>query len=337
MKLRGAVLGAGNIALRGHAPQWIGDETLRAQADIVAIADLSLANREAAASLFPRARRYADAFELLQGEQLDFCDICTPPHTHRPLVEAAAARGLHLLCEKPLAPSLDEALRIARAVRQAEVVFHPCHQYLHAPQWQAVSRLLPRLGRVYLAEYDVNRTRADQGNPHWRPAWRTDRRLAGGGILVDHGAHIFYQLRSVLGHPAQVQATVRTLRHRDYDVEDTAFVTLDYGDCLAHVRLYWAARRRQIRFRVLGEEGELMGDETGLRIESGGVDEQIAFPAGLSTGSSHCEWYGPLLRDFAARVRAGDRSTGALDEAVHVTQLIARAYESSEEGRALPV
>jgi predicted dehydrogenase len=337
MRLRGAVLGTGNIALRGHAPQWVGDETLRAETEIVAVADLSDANREAAAAVFPRARRYEDAVELLDNEELDFCDICTPPFTHWPLIEAAAARGLHLVCEKPLAPTLDEALRIAGAVRSARVVFHPCHQYLHSPQWRAVSRLLPRLGRVYLAEYDVNRTRADQGNPHWRPSWRTDRRLAGGGILVDHGGHIFYQLRSVLGQPAAVQATVRTLRHRDYDVEDTAFVTLDYGDCLAHVRLYWAARRRQIRFRFLGEEGELTGDETGLLVEAGGVTERIGFPTGLSSGSSHSEWYGPLLRDFFTRVRAGDRSTQALDEAVHVTQLIGRAYESSEEGRALPV
>lgn len=337
MRLRGALLGVGNVALRGHAPQWAGDETLREEAEIVAVADLSRPNREAAKAVFPRARCYAEAEELLEREELDFCDICTPPFTHRPLIEAAAARGLHLVCEKPLAPALDEAQRISRAVRAAGVVFHPCHQYLHSPQWRAVSRLLSRLGRVYLAEYEVSRTGADPGNPHWRPGWRTDRRLAGGGILVDHGAHVFYQLRAALGEPATVHATVRTLRHRDYTVEDTAFVTMDYGNCLAHVRLCWAARRREIRFRFLGEEGELLGDETGLRVESGGSAEEIAFGGGMSTGSSHPEWYGPLLRSFSARVRAGDKSTQALDEAVYVTRLISRAYESSEEGRALPM
>lgn len=337
MRLRGALLGMGNIALRGHAPQWVGDEILRGEAEIVAVADLSDQNRAAAAGVFPGARRYAEAEELLEREELDFCDICTPPVTHMPLIEKAAAMGLHLVCEKPLAPGLDEAHRIARAVRTAGVVFHPCHQYLHSPQWLAVGRLLQRLGRVYLAEYEVNRTAADPGNPHWRPGWRTDRRLAGGGILVDHGAHIFYQLRAVLGEPSAVQATMRTLRHRDYTVEDTAFVTLDYGDCLAHVRLYWAARRRQIRFRFLGEEGELLGDETGLRLECRGAVEEMAFGDGMSAGSSHSDWYGPLLRTFSARVRSLDTSTQALDEAVYVTRLIARAYESSEEGRALPV
>ena len=53
MRLRGAVLGTGNVALRGHAPQWVGDRTLRAETEIVAIADLSRANRDAAAAAFP--------------------------------------------------------------------------------------------------------------------------------------------------------------------------------------------------------------------------------------------------------------------------------------------
>ena len=50
---------------------------------------------------------------------------------------------------------------------------------------------------------------------------------SGGGILVDHGAHIFYQLRALLGEPKTVQATVRTLQHHSYRVEDTALVVLD--------------------------------------------------------------------------------------------------------------
>ena len=112
MRLRGAMLGAGNIALRGHAPQWAHDPRLREEVEIVAVADLSRSNLEAARAWFPQARLYERAEELLDAETLDFCDICTPPSTHRPLVEKAAARGLHVLCEKPLAPTLADAERI---------------------------------------------------------------------------------------------------------------------------------------------------------------------------------------------------------------------------------
>jgi uncharacterized protein (TIRG00374 family) len=336
VKLRGAILGAGNIALRGHAPQWVGDAALVAEVEIVALADLSTANLAAAAVPFPRARHYARADELLANEALDFCDVCTPPFTHRALVEAAAARGVHVLCEKPIAPSLGEAEAIAQAVRSAGIAFAPCHQYHYSPQWQAVVRLLPRIGRIHLVEYEVHRTEANPGNPNWAPAWRTDRALAGGGILFDHGAHIFYQLRSVLGEPAAVQATVRTLGHADYGVEDSAFVVLDHGDRLAEVRLTWAARRRSIRFHFVGADGELVGDDEHLTVRAASTEE-VSFTEGMSKGSSHSDWYAPLMRGFVDRVRRRDASTESLDEALYVARIIARAYESSEQGRALPL
>ena len=309
---------------------------LAREVEIVAVADLSPANREAARALFPAARIHARAEDILGSEALDFCDICTPPFTHRALIEQAASRGVHVLCEKPLAPTVDDTEQIARAVRSGRVVFQPCHQYRHSPQWEEVRRLIPRLGRIYFVEYEVQRTQAGTGNPNWSPGWRTDRDFAGGGILVDHGAHIFYQLRAVLGEPKTVQATVRTLQHRSYRVEDTALVLLDFGGCLAQVSLTWAARRRGIRFRFVGERGEMVGDDQSLRLHAE-TDEEIRFADGMSRDSNHSEWYAPLFRQFAERVRSRDRSEGPLDEALYVTRLIARAYESSREGRAMPV
>jgi predicted dehydrogenase/uncharacterized membrane protein YbhN (UPF0104 family) len=335
VRLRGALLGAGNIALRGHVPQWTG-AALAEDVEVVAVADLSQANLAAATRVLPRARPYALAEVLLANETVDFCDVCTPPFTHRPLVEAAAARGIHVVCEKPIAPTLGDAEGIARAVRSAGIVFAPCHQYHHSPQWETVRRLLPRIGRIHLVEYEVHRTEANPGNPNWAPAWRTDRALAGGGILFDHGAHIFYQLRAVLGEPAAVQATVRTLGHADYGVEDSAFVVLDYGDRLAEVRLTWAARRRAIRFHFVGADGELVGDESHVVVRAAATEE-ASFEGGMSRDSSHSEWYAPLLRDFVDRVRRDDVSTAPLEEALSVARLIARAYESSEQGRALPL
>jgi uncharacterized protein (TIRG00374 family) len=336
LKLRGALLGAGNIALDGHGPQWARDEHLRGEVEIVAVADLCPSNLRSARDLFPGATAYSRAQDLLAREDLDFCDICTPPFTHRALIEQAAERGLHVLCEKPLAPSLADAQGIAEAVCAARIVFQPCHQYHYSPDWQVVRRLIPRLGRIHFAEYDVQRTHANPGNPHWSPDWRTDPDRAGGGILVDHGAHIFYQLRSILGEPKTVQATVSTLLHRSYGVEDTALVILDFGECLAQVNLTWASWRRQIHFRFVGEHGELLGDDRGVQIVAD-VREHVDFGGGLSQGSSHSDWYSPLFRRFAERVRADDHSSENLEEAVYVTRLITRAYESARTGRTLPL
>jgi uncharacterized protein (TIRG00374 family) len=336
MRLRGALLGAGNIALRSHLPQWLANARLREETQLVAVADLSATNLARAHELLPEARLYASAAELLATESLDFCDICTPPFTHAALVSQAAAAGLHVVCEKPLAPTVAQAEAIERAVERSGIVFQPCHQYHHSPQWQALLGWLPRIGRVYLAEYEVQRTAANEGNANWSPAWRTDPSLAGGGILADHGAHILYQLRAVLGEPETVQATVRTLHHTSYEVEDTALVTLDYGDCLGHLSLSWASRRRSIQFRFVGEHGEISGDDQALRINAD-TSEELRFASGLSKDSSHAEWYAPLLAGFVERVRSGRRDMDALHEAAYVTRLIALAYQSSAEERALPL
>ena len=336
MKLRGALLGAGNIALKSHAPQWSENPDLRGDVEIVAVADLSKENLERVKLILPQARLYSSADELLLAEKLDFVDICTPPFTHADLIAKAAGRGLHIVCEKPLSSTLEQCDEIVNAITKSGVVFQPCHQYHYSPQWLALQQWFPRLGHVYIAEYEVHRTEANPGNKNWSPTWRTDPLLAGGGILADHGAHIFYQLRTVLGEPKTVQATVRTLRHQDYQVEDTALVTLDYVACLAHVRLSWAARSRKIHFRFVGETGEIVGNDEKLFLHAETIEE-IAFNAGMSQNSSHAEWYAPLLTHFVERVQKGQNDTAALDEAVYVTRLIALAYQSSDEERALPL
>jgi len=333
VKLRGVLLGAGNIALRGHAPQWAGP--LKDRVEIVAVADLSKTNREAAQAVFPAARLFESADEALNAETPDFVDICTPPFTHRELIEKAASRGIHIVCEKPLAPSLPEAEDIARMIRAAKVVFQPCHQYNYSPPWQVVRNLAPRLGAIHFAEYTVRRMAANEGNAHWAPEWRTKRDLAGGGILVDHGAHILYQLRSVMGEPQSVNATIRTLLHHGYGVEDTALLTLDHGKALAELSLTWAAKRREIAFRFVGERGELVGDEEKIHLL---VETTEEIPlGGMSKNSSHSEWFAPMFSEFVARVLRSDLDQAPLDESLYVARVIERAYASSKAGRALPI
>jgi uncharacterized protein (TIRG00374 family) len=333
VKLRGALLGAGNVGLNGHAPQWLEPE-IAGQAEIVAAADISAANRQAAHRLFPAATLYASAEQLLAAERLDFVDLCTPPFTRLALVEDAVRRGLHLVCEKPLALGLADAERIAALVREAGVVLKPCHQYHHSPLWTAVRNLAPRIGRIRHARYEVRRLAANEGNANWRPEWRTSPALAGGGILVDHGAHVFYQLRAVMGDARRVQATVRTLEHKGYGVEDTACILLECDDAIAEVTLTWAAHRRETSFRLIGEHGEIAGDESEVRLFTGG-EQTVVHPGGLSGDSSHSDWYRPLFADFLRRVRDGAPAAEEVEEAVYVTRVIECAYTSSQAERSL--
>jgi len=333
VKLRGALIGAGNIALRSHLPQWTSPR-LGDAVEIVAVADLARANRDAAQAMLPHARFYDDGHELLDREAIDFVDICTPPSSHRRLIEHAARLRRHVLCEKPLAPGIRDAHAIARAVDAAGITFRPCHQYHHAPQWQAVLARLPQLGTLHFAEYDVLRMSANEGSANWLPSWRTDEAVAGGGILVDHGAHILYQLGEVFGRPRALQATIGRLLHHSYKVEDTALLTLDYCGRLAHVSLTWAARQRAIHYRFVGDRGEISGDDVRLVVHAGSREE-LEFDRGMSADSSHADWYGPLLSTFVDDLRNGRRDPRPLLEAIEVTEMIVLAYRSARLGRAV--
>src|SRR5258706_3586101 len=96
-RLRGAVLGVGNVALQAHVPGWLA----RPEVELVAAADVN-GGREAFLSRVPDARWYTSADELLRSESLDFVDVCAPPGGHSAPAPSALSLSLHLLCEKPL-------------------------------------------------------------------------------------------------------------------------------------------------------------------------------------------------------------------------------------------
>src|SRR5690606_13185948 len=121
-RLRGALIGAGRVGAF-HLYAW----QRLPQATIIATADQKVdrAQRQAAAHGTGPRHVYADLETLLQEEpSLDFVDITAPPESHVALVEQAAARGLHICCQKPFAPSLGEARQMMAAARRAGVLLH---------------------------------------------------------------------------------------------------------------------------------------------------------------------------------------------------------------------
>jgi predicted dehydrogenase len=340
--LRGALVGAGNIALRGHLPAFQGDSDLAAAAQIVAFVDPAGAGSDEARALLRDATAHRDLESLLQARgnaRLDFVDVCSPPDTHAAVVRACAAAGLHVVCEKPLAHRPDAAAEIGRAVREAGVVFVPCHQYKDSPLWRAVHQCVTsgELGRVVLAQFGVFRLQADTGTAGWNPAWRTHREHAGGGILTDTGAHYFYLARWMFGMPLRVSAFLRTLRHHEYGVEDTAAVTLEHaGGTLVRLDLTWAASARANSMRVVGTQGSLHYDGSRLVHVTASGEREIPMPD-ISDKRQYVSWYASTLREFVRRVAAHDTATDLLDEAEDVMRLLAASAQSSERGTVVAV
>jgi predicted dehydrogenase len=330
--LNGAIIGLGNIALKGHLPGYLLDE-VRQRFTIVAVLDVVESGREKVRELLPQARFYTRLDDMLAKEKLDFVDICTPPHTHAEYVLTCAAAGVHVICEKPLAESMESAQAISDAVRKAKIVFVPCHQYKYSPLWKNIHDMITggELGDVVLAQFNVYRLQADTGTPGWNPSWRTDKATSGGGILVDTGAHYFYLAHHFFGAPEKVSALLRTLRHKEYSVEDTALVTLEYPGTLMQINLTWAASARANSATVVGSKGMLNYDgKRLLHTTAQGDVREIAMPD-VSDKNQYVAWYGRLFDEFARRVKRKDASSDLLDEAVLVMRMLERSGLSSDQ------
>ena len=115
MVLRMAAIGCGDIAQRRHFPDIA---ALAGTADLVAIAGRDRARVAACAARFGVKRWYTDPAAMLGDGGIDAVLVLTPPDSHAFYAEMAVRAGLHVLVEKPLVPSLAEAMRLAAAVRE---------------------------------------------------------------------------------------------------------------------------------------------------------------------------------------------------------------------------
>src|SRR4051794_312830 len=174
--LRGAIIGYGFIMEKGHAAGYAQRAREGRDVEIVAVADISEKRRAVAQDHLPGIRVYDDHASLLAGERgkLDFVDIAVPPADHAAVAHAALDQGLHVLCEKPLATSIDEARSMLRHAAEAGRVLYPCHNYKHAPVIKTVRSALEagKIGKVHLVTLQTFRNTHARGVSEWRPNWR---------------------------------------------------------------------------------------------------------------------------------------------------------------------
>jgi predicted dehydrogenase len=331
-RLRGAVIGLGNVAVHGHLPGW----RQRPDAVIVAATDLRPARQAECRAALPGARWHDSVEALLAADDLDFVDVCTPPSSHAALIEAALARGLHVLCEKPLVSSLAELERLAGLARSARAVLHTVHNWHQAPLVRATDALI-REGRIGAVREVVWRTlRTQPAAAAGGESWRVDPAIAGGGVLTDHGWHVSYVIPRWVGAPPDaVSARLETRSPHRLAVEDTATVRLHFPDAVADIVLTWAAETRENQARVIGTAGRIDIEDDTVVLRVDGREERHRHPPALSDGSQHPDWFGPVSDEFIARVLGQDPSSRNLDEAAVCIAVECGARESSRRNGAM--
>lgn len=115
-KLHGAGIGAGYFS-QFHYEAW----GRIPQVEMTAVCDIDASRAAAAGERFGIPRQYAEIREMLDAERPDFLDVITPPESHLEICRAAAERGVHVICQKPLAPTFAEAREIVALCEAAGI------------------------------------------------------------------------------------------------------------------------------------------------------------------------------------------------------------------------
>lgn len=301
----------------------------------------SKALRLAAQFGIPESSVYDDPEALLDHETLDFVDICTAVETHYPLTKLAAARGLPVVCQKPMATTLAECEALVHTCKSAGIPLYINENW----RWQYPIRAFKstldqgRIGKVFRAVIDYRNSFPVFDN---QPFLKDLEQF----ILTDIGSHILDTARYLFGEPISLYCQT-TRVHSDIKGEDVATVTLamDSGATVVCLMSY-ASPREHDRFpetyvQVEGAEGFLeLAPDFWIRETVGGrtTSERHRPPrfawADPAYDQVHSSIY-PAQLNIARALKGLEPGETTGDDNLKSMRLVFKSYESAQTNQVV--
>jgi len=324
------------------------------QVKLVAVCDLNPERARQTASKYEIPGIYDDYKELLADPNIHAVSICTWNNSHAEISIAALHAGKHVLCEKPLCKTVDEALAVQKAVEETGLILQVGYVRRHAANIEVLKRFIDAgdLGELYYAKASLIRR---LGNPG---GWFADVERSGGGPLIDIGVHVIDLCWYLMGKPKVVSVsgnTYRKLGNRsnvenyayyqaaDFDpsvntVEDmaNALIRFENGASLAvDVSFSLHARKESAQVAVFGERGgaEI---EPALAIATErhntilNVDPQLTTP-----GFDFVDSFKREINHFVQLCRGEAENLCPVEDGVEMIRILNAIYQSAAEGREI--
>ncbi|MDR3050540.1 MAG: Gfo/Idh/MocA family oxidoreductase [Oscillospiraceae bacterium] len=323
------------------------------QAEIAALCDLStdlLARRGREYGVAP-AHLYADYHEMLAREDLDAVSVCTWNSQHAPCTLAALASGAHVLCEKPMAMSAEQARAMQAAALTAGKLLMIGFVRRFSSDYEILKDFIDRgdFGELYHAKAVYLRRKGCPGG------WFGEKARAGGGPLIDLGVHVIDLTRYLMGNPKPVSvygATFRKLGARENikskpayvaasatahdicDVEDfcTAMIRYDNG-AVVNLDASFALNLKKNVSRI-----ELFGTQAGAKLEpeleiysewNGHMTDVTLTP---QLPLSMDEMFAKEIDHFLRCIREGIPCRNTAEDGIELMRILDAIYQSAETG-----
>jgi predicted dehydrogenase len=327
--LRIGLIGVGAAAQVSHIPVLKRMEDL----ELVALCDRDgeKAARVAQKFQIPRSTNRLD--DLLADDTIDAIDICTPNFLHAPMASAALEAGKHVLCERPLARSAEEARQMVKAARKADRLLMCSVAHRFRADAQLLRRFVDKgdLGPIFHVKAGWLRLRTQWDSDEWR----RQKRESGGGVVLDLGFQMLDLALWVLGNPKAKSVTASVHRQKKGEVEDsaTAFLRLDSGATLT-LELTWGLLMEKdfAYLNLFGAGGAALLNP--FRVHKGMHGTLVNVTPTLDTQrNQYKQSVEAQLAHFADALRKGQKPMGEAEEILPVMELMDAIYRSAEQGK----
>ncbi|MBZ5752492.1 MULTISPECIES: Gfo/Idh/MocA family protein [Metabacillus] len=223
-KLRVGVIGCGSIAQHRHLPEYVANKNVQ----LVAVCDINAERAKEVAGKY-EVTAYTSYEDLLRSGEVDAVSVCTPNYLHAPISIAALDTGVHVLCEKPLATSKEEAEAMISAAKRSGKKLMIGHNQRFVSSHQKARQLIHsgEIGKIYSFRTAFGHGGPEQWSVEGKEGWFFQKEKAFIGAMGDLGVHKADLLRFILGEEiTEVGAFVETSAKDFADVDDNAVCVL---------------------------------------------------------------------------------------------------------------
>lgn len=337
-KLKVGIIGAGNICTSAHLPAY---QYLKDIVEVVAIADIVPERAKDAAEKWNIPHYFASIEELLANVEVDYIDICTYTAQHAPVCITAAKAGKDILCEKPLAATLEQGLAMEKAVKEAGVNFMLAVVTRYGAEQMRFRELYEKgvFGEIYSAKTQYVRRRGTPGG------WFTDKEMAGGGPVLDIGVHAIDRTWYLMDRPTPVSVSAETsYRIGDFktkgierwtpfeqgkgvfNTEDSATVFFRFeGGKTMMAEIAWAINGPEVATT------QLFGSKAGCTFEPLTIyaEDEAGYLTDIQPKVPKTNYFVEEIKHFIDCIHTGKTPISPMEDAVTIQKMLDGIYRSA--------
>ncbi|MBN1354247.1 MAG: Gfo/Idh/MocA family oxidoreductase [Candidatus Omnitrophica bacterium] len=339
MSVRIGIIGCGKITERASLPNLV---NYKGKAEVKALCDIDDGRAKLMASQFRLngVDISKDWKSVVKRKDIDAIFVNTPNYLHEEVACGGAAAKKHILVEKPITISNSAAANMIKAAKKNSVLLMVEQTQRFDPVHQAAKKFIDteKLGKINMVKGRIGHA----GPEYWaggNEGWFSDKKLSGGGALIDVGIHILDLLRWLSGKEvAEVCANIKTVE-KPFPVEDNGSILMRFTDgALGHFEASWTTRPYEVMTWLYGENGKIhtsIGSEkpviasmatVGKGKDPNSLLEDVYPEIGPGSG------WGSAVHYFIDCVVKREKPFIDGEEGAKSMSVILAAYESSEKG-----